>query len=233
MSSPILTADRPLTAKAKFARLWQSHGRQTAGAMTATGSGALASGLLSALASKILAAQGGPAAIAMLATLQQARQGALIAATMNGQTAVIQGASARGGEDRREYLRTSAVLFSAGTALVAAACILCPSLLRGISGLAPLSNEAFRWLAVCIALSSASDFPHVDLERDGQNRHAGHPADCRVVVAGRRHRRGVTFVHYRGNGFHLGPISFVARRCSSGPRRRCRMVTRKLMVKLA
>ena len=158
MSSPILTVEPVLPVKAKLVRLWNSHGRRTVRAMTATSSGALVSGLLSALASKILAAQGGPAAIAMLATLQQARQGGLIAATMNGQTAVIQGASARSGQERREYLRTSALLFCAGTALVAAACILFPTALRSISGLAPLSDAAFRWLAVCVAFSSALIF---------------------------------------------------------------------------
>jgi O-antigen/teichoic acid export membrane protein len=136
------------------APLRELHGRRTAGALTATGSGALASGLLSALAAKILAAHGGPAALAALATLQQARQGALVAATVNGQTAVIQGASARSGEPRREYVRTAALLFLAGTLLVGAGCFLFPAALRRVPGLAPLSDAAFRWLAAGVLFSS-------------------------------------------------------------------------------
>ena len=37
----------------------------------------------------------GPAEVAVLATLQQIRQAGVIGATLNGQTALIQGASAR------------------------------------------------------------------------------------------------------------------------------------------
>src|SRR5262249_37485338 len=63
-------------------------------AMSQTGGSSLASGLLSLAATKILAVMLGPAQVALLATLQQIRQTALTGATLNGQTALIQGASA-------------------------------------------------------------------------------------------------------------------------------------------
>src|SRR6185295_7255180 len=70
------------------------------------GMAAVASGVLSALATKIFAAMLGPAELAVLATLQQIRQGGLTVATLNGQTALVRGLSARSGRERREFLRT-------------------------------------------------------------------------------------------------------------------------------
>jgi PST family polysaccharide transporter len=145
-------------AGTRFARLWDAHGRPVAGAMTTTGSGALTSGLLSAVAAKILATVGGPAALATLVTLQQVRQGAIVAATVNGQTALIQGASARAGQARREYVRTAAVLFLASTLTVAAALLAFPGSLWRMTGLAPVSDSAVRWLAISVLFSSVFVF---------------------------------------------------------------------------
>jgi hypothetical protein len=127
--------------------------------------------VLSAVASKILAAQAGPAAIATLVTLQQVRQGALLAATVNGQTAVIQGASSRTARDRREYVRTAALLFLAGTLVVCGVCAGFPGAVRrglgfgfglgaGVdagrgAGLGVVSGAAFRWIAASVLCSSA------------------------------------------------------------------------------
>jgi PST family polysaccharide transporter len=143
---------------ARLGDLWESGGRRTARALAATGSGALASSVLSAVASKILAAQAGPAAIATLVTLQQVRQGALIAATVNGQTAVIQGASSRTAQERREYVRTAALLFSIATVLVCGGCVVFAGALRNIAGLGLFGKGVFGWIAVSVLFSSALIF---------------------------------------------------------------------------
>ena len=72
-------------------------------AMGQTGAAALGSGLLSALAIKIIAAVGGPAALAILSTLQQVRQAGVVAATGNGQTALVRGASGLEGGSERNF----------------------------------------------------------------------------------------------------------------------------------
>jgi O-antigen/teichoic acid export membrane protein len=85
-------------------------------AMGKTGAGALASALLAAVGAKILATWLGPSYIALIATLQQTRQAALVVATANGQTALVQGVNALDGAARREYLRTALLLIACATA---------------------------------------------------------------------------------------------------------------------
>jgi PST family polysaccharide transporter len=128
------------------------------GGITTTGAGALVGGFLSVVAAKILATAGGPPALATLVTLQQVRQGAIVASTVNGQTALIQGASAHSGQARREYVRTAAVLFLAGTSIVAGALLIFPGSLWRRTGLMPISDSAVRWLAVSAIFSSVFVF---------------------------------------------------------------------------
>ena len=158
MSSPTQAISRSLPVTSRLARLWDQRGRRTAHALTATGSGALASSLLSAMGSKLLAAQGGPVAIAALVSLQQVRQAALIAATVNGQTAVIQGASSRVDQERREYVRTSALIFLGASLLVCAGLVWLPTRLWQIAGLGLLDDAVSRWIAVSVLSSSALIF---------------------------------------------------------------------------
>ena len=122
--------------------------------MSHTGAAALASGLLIAFATKIIAAVGGPAALATLSTLQQLRQAAVVAATGNGQTALVRGASALGGRERSEYVRTIACLFAAATAVVAGSMILWPQPLAMLAGFGPDANQLIPWLAIAVALTS-------------------------------------------------------------------------------
>jgi PST family polysaccharide transporter len=123
-------------------------------AMSQTGAAALASGLLSALAIKIIAVAGGPAALATLSTLQQLRQAAIVAATGNGQTALIRASSALSGRERSEYVRTVACLFAAATALVAGSMILWPQPLAALAGFGPGASGLIPWLAIPVALTS-------------------------------------------------------------------------------
>lgn len=123
-------------------------------AMSQTGAAALASGLLSALATKIIAVAGGPAALATLSTLQQLRQAAVVAATGNGQTALVRGSSALSGRERSEHVRTVACLFAAATALVAGSMILWPQPLAALAGLGPGAGRLIPWLAIPVALTS-------------------------------------------------------------------------------
>ena len=123
-------------------------------AMSQTGAAALASGLLSALATKIIAAIGGPAALATLSTLQQLRQAAVVAATGNGQTALVRASSALSGRERSEHVRTVACLFAAATALAAGSMILWPQPLAALAGFGPGASGLIPWLAIPVALTS-------------------------------------------------------------------------------
>lgn len=122
------------------------------------GLAAVASGALSAVATKIFAAMFGPAELAVLATLQQIRQGGLTVATLNGQTALVQGLSARRGRERREYLRTVLLLMTMATALTAAAAWIAPGWLASATGLGAQRATLVRWLALSVGLSSALVF---------------------------------------------------------------------------
>jgi O-antigen/teichoic acid export membrane protein len=147
-----------MTIAAEPARVKESLWRPMVAAMGKTGSGSVASGLLSALETKIVASLLGPGSIALVQTLQQLRDGAVTVATANGRTALVQGASELQGIERREYLRTVALLFAGGTLFVLAAMFMAPAAIIGWSGL-PLSSEPLLpWLAITIALLSAFVF---------------------------------------------------------------------------
>lgn len=126
--------------------------------MSVSALSAAASGGASAVASKIIAVMLGPAALAVLSTLQQIRQAALTAATANGQTALIQGASALTGESRRDYLRTVALIFAAGSAVSGAALALAPAVIARWTGLPTELANLIRPLALVVALSSVFGF---------------------------------------------------------------------------
>jgi len=127
-------------------------------AMSQSGLGALASGLLSAIATKILAALGGPAALAMLTTLQQLRQVAVAGATGNGQTALVRGASALEGVEQTEYVRTVLCIFAAATGAVAAGMIFCPRAFAMLAGFGVEAVPPLPWLAVSVMLGSVLVF---------------------------------------------------------------------------
>lgn len=127
-------------------------------AMGHSGLGALASGLLSAAATKILAAVGGPAALATLTTLQQLRQAAVVAATSNGQTALVRGASALTGVGQTEYVRTVLCVFGAATSTVALGMILFPRALAAAAGFGAGGSHVIPWLAVVVILTSVLIF---------------------------------------------------------------------------
>jgi O-antigen/teichoic acid export membrane protein len=128
--------------------------RPLVSAMTKTGGASIASGLLSALATKIVAAVAGPASVALLATLQQTRQAALVAATGNGQTALVRGASAFEGERRREFVRTVAWIFACATCLATLVLIAAPQSVARLAGLPVGAARAIPWLALPVILSS-------------------------------------------------------------------------------
>ncbi|HVO99151.1 MAG TPA: hypothetical protein VMT15_13840 [Bryobacteraceae bacterium] len=127
-------------------------------ALSKTGGASIASGLLSALGTKIVAALLGPDWLALLQTLQQLRDGALIVATANGRMALVQGASELEGVRRREYLRTVASLFAAGTLLVALAMLAAPGEFVRYSRLPHDSEGLLRWIAATVALLSVFVF---------------------------------------------------------------------------
>lgn len=127
--------------------------RPLLGAMSRTGGAALASGLLSVLAVKTIAVAAGPAYVSLFATLQQLRQAGLVAATGNGQTAVIRGANALDGVERREFLRTCAWIFAGATMLTAMILVAAPQWVVRLAGL-PAARRALPWLALPVICSS-------------------------------------------------------------------------------
>jgi O-antigen/teichoic acid export membrane protein len=144
----------PVTTVGTQARAAPRIYRPVLRAMSQSGAAALASGLLSAFATKIIAAVGGPAALATLCTLQQVRQAAIVTATGNGQTALVRGASGLEGREQSEFVRTTACLFAAATALVAGIIMLWPQPLAALAGMGPGASRLIPWLAVPAALTS-------------------------------------------------------------------------------
>ncbi len=138
--------------------------------MTLSGLCALGSGLLSAGSVKIVAALAGPAALGLLATLQQIRDTALNAATLNGQTALTQGASALTGPSRGHYVRAVSKLIAAATACTAAVLIFAPSAVARVSGLTLVNPSTLRWLALALICSSVFVFSSALLNALGASR---------------------------------------------------------------
>jgi O-antigen/teichoic acid export membrane protein len=121
-------------------------------AMSKTGGASIASGLFSALGTKVIASLLGPGSVAMLQTLQQLRDGAVIVATANGKMALVQGASALEATERREYIRTVVLLFAAGILLIAVAMMAAPAEFVRWSRLPASSEPLLAWVAVTVAL---------------------------------------------------------------------------------
>ncbi len=128
-------------------------------------------------ATKIVALLLGPASLAVLATLQQPRQTAVTAATCNGQTPLVQGASAFEGIARRECLWTVAPIFAAATTLTAAALALAPAAIALGRSLPIEAAPLVRWLAAAVPLSSLFVFLNGTLNALG--RHPLRSRSCR------------------------------------------------------
>jgi hypothetical protein len=171
--------------------------RPVVAAMGKTGAASLLSAGLSALATKILAVTVGPAAVALLATLQQTRQMALVAATGNGQTALVQGASAFHGDQRREYLRTVAWLFLGATVAVALALVGAPRLMQTVAGMPPGTGALLGWLAISRGAFRGTRFLKRDVERAGRHRAAGSAAGGRSARHGPGSVAGVSMAARR------------------------------------
>jgi O-antigen/teichoic acid export membrane protein len=127
-------------------------------AASLTGAASMAGAALSVVAIKIFAATLGPSEVAVLATLQQIRQAGVTGATLNGQTALVQGLSARSGIEHREFLRTALLLMGTATALMSALALVLPGWVASSSGLGAQRLEMIRWMAAPIVLSSALVF---------------------------------------------------------------------------
>jgi O-antigen/teichoic acid export membrane protein len=122
--------------------------------MTTSAAGAALSGVASIAATKILAITLGPSAVASLQTLQQARQTAVVAATCNGQTALVQGTSSLEGMERVRYLQTVVCIFLVATALTMLGLWAAPATVIEHTGLASLPKSVLPWLAIAAVLTS-------------------------------------------------------------------------------
>jgi len=137
-------------------------------AASLTGSAAVTGCALSALSTKIFAAMLGPAELAVLATLQQIRQAGVTGATLNGQTALVQGASARGGLERRLFLRTVMLMMGMAALLVTALALTLPGWVASATGLDPERAGLIRWLSATVVFSSALVFLNAVLNARGE-----------------------------------------------------------------
>lgn len=133
-----------------------------------TGSAAVGGAALSVVATKIFATMLGPAEVAVLATLQQIRQAGVIGATLGGQTALIQGASARSGDDRRQYLRTVLLLMGTSAALLALGMLAAPGWVASWTGLGIERARMVRWMTVPVMFSVALVFLNSLLNARGE-----------------------------------------------------------------
>lgn len=132
--------------------------RATLRAVTLTGGSAVTSGLLSLLSTKTIAVMLGPAQMAALGSLQQLRQTATVATSLNGQTGLVQGASALDGEPRREYVRTIFVLMTAATLLVTVVLCAMPEALSNQVGLGNDGANLMRAMVPAIWAGTAYVF---------------------------------------------------------------------------
>ncbi len=132
--------------------------KTTLRAMTLTGGSAFASGLLSLLSTKMIAVMLGPAQMAVLGSLQQLRQTATVATSLNGQTGLVQGASALDGEHRREYVRTTFLLMATATLLVTLALCAAPEAVSIQVGLGSGGGELIRAMVPAIWVGTAYVF---------------------------------------------------------------------------
>ncbi len=127
--------------------------RNVARVMGQAGGASLASGLLSLVATKIIATAFGPVQVAVLATLQQLRTTATTCGSLAGQTALVQGASLSRGRERREFLRTVAALMGVATAIVLSIFLVFPQWVALQTGLAPTQSGLVAGLSVAIVLA--------------------------------------------------------------------------------
>ena len=162
-----LAARREASGGAGAWREWFSAGSSLR-AMAQTGGAALLSSGLNSLAIKLVASGAGPSGVALLATLQQSRQTALVAGTLNGQTALIQGASSLQGIERREFMRTAAALLAAAALAAAILMLLAPGAWTRIAGLPPQNAPLFRGLTAAVILSCGYVFLTALLNALGQ-----------------------------------------------------------------
>jgi PST family polysaccharide transporter len=137
-------------------------------AASLTGGAAIASAALSVVATKIFAAMLGPAEVAVLTTLQQIRQAGVTGATLNGQTALVQGVSSRHGAERRQFLRTVLMLMTTATLLVTVLALVAPGWLASSTGLGAQRAGLVGWLVVPVAFSSALAFLSAVLTARGE-----------------------------------------------------------------
>lgn len=82
-----------------------------------TGSGSAISLILNIISIKVIAVLLGPVGVGLFSLLRQIRLTAFTAATLSGQTALVQGASLRSGEERIEYSRSVLIVYLIGSSI--------------------------------------------------------------------------------------------------------------------
>lgn len=134
--------------------------REIAKAFSKTVSGTAVSLLINTISVKILATQLGPGGMGLYGLLRQIHSTTLIAATMGGQTALVQGGSSKEGEDREAYLKTVLVLFLASGLLASGVLILLAPVLAAqfLKRQDPLAVNLIRALALPVFLTVLTSY---------------------------------------------------------------------------
>jgi PST family polysaccharide transporter len=139
-----------------------------AGAMLRSGGGSIISGLLALAATKVIAVSLGASSVALYETLQQIRQIAVAAATANGQTALVQGASSLVGMARREYLRSALSVFAIATVAVSLGMLILRERIAQAAGLPAGSGRMVAVLTLAVAVDSLGVFLSALLNAAGE-----------------------------------------------------------------
>ena len=119
-----------------------------------TGSGTAGMLFFGILSTKIMAVMLGPAGLGLLSLLQQTRQTALTLATVNGNTALIQGIASRKANERNDYIGTVFwIILFIGALSCAGMVLLAPEITRAVLGRGDTKAVSLvRWLALPVFL---------------------------------------------------------------------------------
>jgi O-antigen/teichoic acid export membrane protein len=125
-------------------------------ALFKTGTGSITNLVFNTIALKILAVTLGPYGVGLFSILRQVKQTALSVATMNGRTALVQGASSKKEQTRQDYIQTVFGVFICGSLIINLVLIIfSPVIARLLTGQEdPQLIAQIRWLTIPIFLSA-------------------------------------------------------------------------------
>lgn len=143
--------------------------RKLARAAFQTGSAVFAVTVLRVVSNKIIALVLGPLGVGIYSLIVQTYQSSVLAGSLEGETALVQGIASKTGNDRAVFLKTSVTLIAGASILIALAlALLGPQIAIVITGSSnPTLGLAFRFLGLASFLGVASSVLSSILTGDG------------------------------------------------------------------